>query len=174
MFWYPVWALAIERLALRFVRMHPNARLLESFYRSFAERDATGMAACYHPEVHFTDEVFDLHGDEAGAMWAMLCERGKDLKIEFRDVEADDAGGRAHWEATYTFSATGRRVRNSIDARFEFEDGRIVRHVDTFDFWKWSRQALGLPGMLLGWSGYLRAKVASNASRNLARFAAKS
>ncbi len=105
-------------------------------------------------------------------MWAMLCERGKDLQIEFCDVEADEAAGGAHWDATYTFSTTGRKVHNSIDARFTFRDGRIIRHVDTFDFWRWSRQALGLPGVLLGWSGFLRAKVAGTASRNLARFAA--
>ncbi len=154
--------------------MHPNARLIETFYRSFAARDAAAMAACYHPEIHFTDEVFDLHGADAAAMWSMLCERGRDLAIEFGDVEADDRAGGAHWDASYTFSATGRRVHNSIDARFDFRDGRIVRHVDTFDFWKWSRQALGLPGLLLGWSGYLRIRVARTASRELARFAAGS
>ena len=154
--------------------MSPNAQLIETFYRSFAARDAAGMVACYHPEVHFTDEVFDLHGAEVGAMWSMLCERGKDLAIEFGDVEADEGAGRAHWDARYTFSATGRKVHNSIDARFDFQGGKIIRHVDTFDFWRWSRQALGLPGLLLGWSGFLRAKVARTASRSLTQFAARS
>ena len=93
--------------------MHPHAQLIKTFYRSLAARDAARMAACYAEEVHFTDEVFDLRGAEAGAMWAMLCERGEDLTIEFRDVEADDLSGRAHWDAAYTFSATGRQVRNS-------------------------------------------------------------
>ncbi len=152
--------------------MHPNAIRIASFYSCLANRDPGGMIACYHADVHFTDEVFDLRGAEVGAMWQMLCERGKDLAIEFRDFEADDRTGTAHWEATYTFSATGRRVRNSIDARFRFDDGRIVRHVDRFDFWKWSRQALGAPGLLLGWSGLLRARVAREAARTLARFTA--
>ena len=97
-------------------------------------------------------------------MWKMLCERGKDLEVSFSDIEADERSGRAHWDATYTFSAGGNLVRNSIDASFEFEDGQIVSHVDTFDFWKWSRQALGLPGLLLGWSGFLRRKVAATAA----------
>ena len=154
--------------------MHPNAQLIRSFYRSLAARDAAGMAACYHPEVHFTDAVFDLRGAEAGAMWKMLCERGTDLEVEFGGVRADEDTGSAHWEARYTFSATGRKVHNSIDARFEFAEGKIIRHLDRFDFWRWSRQALGLPGMLLGWSGLLRAKVARTAARNLARFSAGS
>ncbi len=144
--------------------------LIERFYRAFAARDAEGMAACYHPDVHFTDEVFDLHGARVGAMWRMLCERGKDLVIEFGAVEADDSTGQAHWDATYTYAAAGRKVRNSIDARFEFKDGKIVRHVDSFDFWKWSRQALGMPGLLLGWSGFLRNKVRATAARRLEEF----
>lgn len=153
--------------------MHAHAQLIETFYRAFKKRDAVAMAACYHPEIHFTDEVFDLRGDDVGAMWSMLCERGEDLEIRFRDVAADDHAGSAHWDAFYTFSATGRKVHNSIDARFELEDGKIIRHVDTFDFWKWSRQALGLPGLLLGWSPLLRAKVTRTAARGLASYKAR-
>lgn len=154
--------------------MHANHALIESFYRAFAGRYADAMVACYHPQIHFTDEVFDLRGPEAGAMWKMLCERGEDLEISFSGVEADEQSGRAHWDATYTFGATGRLVHNSIDARFEFLDGKIVRHVDTFDFWKWSRQALGPPGWLLGWSGFLRGKVSGTAARQLARYQERS
>ena len=110
--------------------------------------------------VKFSDEVFvDLEGERAAGMWRMLCERGKDLKIEFSDIEADDSTGRAHWEAWYTFSSTRRPVHNRIDARFEFKDGKIIRHRDSFDFWAWARQALGPIGVLLGWSGFLRNRV---------------
>jgi ketosteroid isomerase-like protein len=105
---------------------HRNEELVRDFYTCFANRDARGMAACYHRDVEFSDEVFiELEGARAKAMWQMLCERGKDLKIEFRDIQADDSTGRAHWEAWYTFSPTGRRVHNQIDARFEFRGGKI-------------------------------------------------
>jgi len=154
--------------------MHQNAELIRSFYTSFGNRDATGMAACYHPSVKFSDEVFvELEGARAAGMWRMLCERGKDLKIEFRDIEADDFTGRAHWDAWYTFSTTGRTVHNSIDARFEFNDGKIIRHRDSFDFWAWARQALGPIGALLGWSGFLRNRVRSQAASNLTAFLTK-
>ena len=103
----------------------------------------------------------------------MLCERGKDLRIEFSDIEADDSTGRAHWEAWYTFSSTGRPVHNRIDARFEFRDGKIIRHRDSFSFWGWARQALGPMGWMLGWSGLVRNRVRSQAARNLAAFLRK-
>jgi ketosteroid isomerase-like protein len=154
--------------------MHKNAELLRRFYTFLGKRDWRGMAACYHPNVVFSDEVFtDLKGERAAGMWRMLCERGKDLKIEFRDVEADASVGRAHWEAWYTFSPTGRRVHNKIDARFEFRDGKIIRHRDSFDFRAWAKQALGPMGRLPGWSGYLKKRVRSEAEKNLAAFLRK-
>lgn len=150
--------------------MHPHAALITRFYEAFSRRDWAAMAACYHPDVHFSDEVFDLHGADAGMMWRMLCTNGRDLALDCSDIAADAATGRAHWDARYTFSATGRKVLNRIDARFEFRDGLILRHVDRFDFWRWSRQALGTPGLLLGWSGFLRDKVRAKAAAGLAAF----
>ncbi len=153
--------------------MHPHAALVDRFYSAFARRDWATMAACYHPQVHFSDEVFDLHGADASMMWRMLCTNGRDLRLEFRDVQADDIQGSAHWDARYTFSATGRQVLNRIDAGFGFRDGLIVRHVARCDFWAWSHQALGTPGLLLGWSGTLRARVKAQAAKTLAAFASK-
>jgi ketosteroid isomerase-like protein len=146
---------------------HPNAALLERFYAAFARKDAAAMAACYAPDTHFTDPVFDLAGEEVGAMWSLLCERGRDLRLEWRDIRADDATGAAHWEPRYTFSGTGRPVHNIIDSAFTFKAGRIARHVDTFDLWRWSRMALGIKGVLLGWSPWLRNAIQAQARRGL-------
>ena len=146
---------------------HPHADLITRFYDAFSRRDAKTMASCYHPDVHFQDPAFDLHGARAGAMWHMLCTRGKDLELTYSDVRADETSGSAHWVATYTFSQTGRKVRNEIDAAFTFEGGLIRTHRDTFDFWRWSRQALGAPGLLLGWTPWLLAKVSSEALKGL-------
>ncbi len=151
--------------------MHKNAELIDRFYSAFQKRDAKGMAACYHQDVEFSDNAFGpLRGDRARAMWAMLCEGGKDLKIEFRDVRVDDRTGTAPWEAWYTFSGTGKKVHNIIDARFEFRDGLISRHVDTFDFHRWAGQALGFPGKLLGGTAFIRNKVRSMALKRLGEF----
>jgi ketosteroid isomerase-like protein len=146
---------------------HPNAALLERFYAAFARRDAAAMTACYAPDAHFTDPVFDLAGVQVGAMWSMLCERGRDLRVEWRDIRADDAAGAAHWEPRYTFSGTGRPVHNIIDSAFTFKAGRIASHVDTFDLWRWSRMALGIKGVLLGWSPYVRGAIQAQARRGL-------
>ncbi|MEO7547380.1 MAG: nuclear transport factor 2 family protein [Ramlibacter sp.] len=159
--------------------MHPNQQTIENFYTAFARLDAAAMEACYAPDAAFDDEVFSLRGQrEVGGMWRMLCEatkaRGADVwRLEYRDAKADIATGSAHWDAYYRFSATGRMVHNSIDAAFSFNpQGQIAQHRDRFDFWLWSRQALGLPGLLLGWTPVIRNKVRATAAGNLQKFLA--
>nr|WP_315237041.1 nuclear transport factor 2 family protein [uncultured Albidiferax sp.] len=160
--------------------MHPNQATLERFYTAFARLDADTMATCYASDVQFADPVFTLSGQQqVGGMWRMLCAatqaKGRDAwKLEFSGLQADANTGQAHWEAHYRFSATGRLVHNRIDARFRFNAaGLIAEHRDAFDFWAWSRQALGTPGLLLGWTPLLRAKVRKQAAANLQKFLAK-
>lgn len=155
---------------------HPNEELLRRFYTAFSQLDAATMVACYADDAVFDDAAFALRGKaEVGAMWTMLCEAVKEKarehwQLEFSAISADDQRGRAHWEPRYRFTATGRPVHNIIDATFEFRDGLIVRHHDQFDFWRWSRQALGPVGLLLGWTPWLRGKVRAQAAANLARY----
>lgn len=147
---------------------------IEAFYAAFAKRDAAGMLACYHPDVTFRDPVFlELDSAHVRAMWRMLCERGKDLRVEATGIEASGDSGRAHWDAWYTFTGTGRKVHNSIDATFRFKDGLIVRHDDSFGFYRWTRQALGPMGVVLGWTPVLQGAIRKKAKAGLLDFMKK-
>lgn len=131
------------------------------------------MQSCYHDDIQFSDPVFqNLKGKEAKAMWHMLVSSGKDLRLEFSKVKSSNHQGSCHWEAFYTFSRTGKKVHNIIDAEFEFKDGKILKHTDTFDLWKWSGMALGISGTLLGWSPLIRNKIRGIATENLKKFMA--
>ena len=159
--------------------MHPNQATLEKFYTAFSRLDADTMATCYASDAQFDDEAFSLRGHtEVTGMWRMLCgatqAKGADVwKLVFSGIEADATAGKAHWEADYRFSATGRMVHNVIDGVFAFNDqGLIARHRDSFNFWSWSRQALGTPGLLLGWTPFLHQKVRKTAAANLQKFLA--
>jgi ketosteroid isomerase-like protein len=144
--------------------------VVERLYAAFDRRDGDAMAALYAPDGHFRDPVFgDLTGAEAGAMWRMLTRTARDLKVELAEHDAHSA----HWIARYTFSATGRPVVNDVRARIVVTDGLITDHVDEFSFWKWSRQALGTKGLLLGWTPFLRSKVGGTAKAGLDTFIAK-
>lgn len=151
--------------------MSSTSDLITQFYTAFQQRDFKTMGECYHPEATFKDEAFDLKTvAEIRSMWEMLCTRGKDMRIEFKDVKAELQTGSAHWDAYYSFSKTGRKVHNSIDATFEFKDGLILNHRDHFNFYRWSKQALGTPAVLLGWTGFFRKKVQASAMEGLKQF----
>jgi len=152
--------------------MSSNKALIESFYAAFKKKDYKTMAECYHADAYFRDEAFELKGKQVGAMWHMLCERGADMVLTYSVTEQNGIVT-AHWEPKYSFSQTGRFVHNIIDAEFEFKEGKIIRHIDHFDFWRWSRQSLGMPGLLLGWSSFLKKKVSTMANKALAGFIKK-
>ena len=138
-----------------------NANLIATFYQAFKDGDIDKMVELYDPNVHFEDPAFGkLQGAQVPAMWHMLHQRAKGkLEIEYSNIQVLDNGAKAHWEAIYIFSATRRKVHNKINATFEIRDGRITRHIDQFDFWRWASQALGITGKLLGWTPFLRNKI---------------
>jgi ketosteroid isomerase-like protein len=141
--------------------MMDNSQLITKFYTAFSEGKAEEMLSCYHEQVQFHDPAFGtLNSNEARNMWRMLIERSKgELAISFSNVQANEKNGSADWQAEYIFAQTGRKVINKISAEFEFQDGKIIRHTDHFDLWKWTRQAFGLKGYLLGWSSFMRNKI---------------
>lgn len=154
--------------------MHKNAALIEKFYTAFQQLDADSMALCYADDVQFSDPVFpNLQGNEAADMWRMLTSKAQDFSLVFDGITADEQKGQAHWIATYTFSQTGRIVVNDIHASFVFRNGRIIRHTDHFDLWKWARQALGIKGVLLGWTPLVKNAVRAQAAKGLKIFRSK-
>jgi ketosteroid isomerase-like protein len=154
--------------------MHANEKLINDFYGAFQKGDGDAMAACYHDDATFRDPVFPkLSSAEVKAMWRMFCSGEVEVKVEYSDVSCTESDGRGHWEAHYPFRTTGRPVHNCIDAAFTFKDGKILTHVDTFPFWKWTRMALGAPGLLLGWTPLVRKKVQGLAKKSLDEFIAK-
>jgi len=150
-----------------------HAALISRFYEAFNRLDAEAMAACYSDNVVFSDPVFgELRGRDASDMWRMLTSRAKDFSLRYDTVRADERAGGAHWVATYLFSQTGRTVINDIQARFVFRDGKICEHHDHFDLWRWSRQALGAKGTLLGWTPLVQNAIRAQAQKGLKAFQA--
>ena len=142
--------------------------LLHQFYSAFAQHDWATMGASYHPEAQFSDPVFPhLDAAQVRAMWKMLLTSGSDLRLEFQVLGETEAGGRVQWDAWYTFGASGRKVHNRVASTFVLKDGLILRQKDAFNFWRWSRQALGTSGALLGWSSMVRNKVQATAAKRL-------
>lgn len=140
------------------------------FYDALGVQDWTTMGRLYAPQARFRDPVFvDLDADRTRAMWHMLLSRARDFSCS-ATVEEDDRFARVIWVARYVFSATGRPVVNRVYTEMELGADRILRQVDRFNFWRWSRQAFGPLGWALGWTPMFRGKVRREAAANLAKF----
>lgn len=151
--------------------MGDNAAVIRRLYEAMDAHDGEAMAACYASDARFSDPVFpDLRGPEPGAMWRMLTARSDDLAVDLVEHGAEGDRGWARWIATYTFTQTGRPVRNDVRASMRFRDGLITEHRDSFDFHRWARQALGAPGLLLGWTPIVRGAVRRRARESLDEF----
>ncbi len=151
--------------------MKDYSLLIADFYEAFRRKDYKCMQQCYSNDARFNDPVFqNLDAHEVKAMWEMLCLNAKDFELTYNHVKSDGEMGRAEWIARYTFSTTGKKVINRIKSTFNFKDGKIIEHKDDFNFYSRSSQALGLPGIILGWTPVIKRKVRMKARRSLEKF----
>jgi len=149
-----------------------NEALIKKFYDAFVAGNSKEMVACYHDDVTFTDPAFGtIQGDKAKAMWHMLIERGKGAnKVTYSNVTATEEKGSSQWIAKYPYGDKKRPVVNHVEASFTFKDGKIYTHQDDFNLYKWSKQALGVPGFLLGWTGFMRGKIQQQTNALLTKY----
>lgn len=151
--------------------MTPDEQLIHAFYTAFQNRDYSTMQSCYADHAIFSDPVFhNLNSSQVRSMWEMFCVKNQTLSVKFSDVEQNGKYVSARWTADYVLSSTGNNVRNNINAQFTIQDGKIVEHIDSFDFYRWARQALGPKGVLLGWTPFVKKKVQRSAMAVLQDF----
>ncbi|MEL7124245.1 MAG: nuclear transport factor 2 family protein [Bacteroidota bacterium] len=151
--------------------MNEVEKLAHQFYQAFQKKEYAKMANCYHEELIFNDPVFrNLNKKMTSKMWEMLLKRGKDLEIDYEITQQTENEVKVHWTAHYTFSQTGKPVINEIDANLKLKDGLIHRHTDVFNFHKWSSQALGMTGKLLGWTSFLQNSIQKRATISLEKY----
>ncbi|MBR9773825.1 MAG: nuclear transport factor 2 family protein [Cytophagales bacterium] len=151
-----------------------NKALLNKFYTSFIKGDSQAMGECYHTDVVFKDPVFGtLKGARACKMWEMLLTSKKgELKVSYKIARVSDKKGKVNWVAEYHFGKNNRKVINNVSGEFKFEDGKIIEHIDTFNLWKWSKQAMGTLGYLIGWTPLMKKKIQKSTNKKLNNFIA--
>jgi DNA polymerase elongation subunit (family B) len=144
----------------------------ERFYEAFMVRDHYTMGRLYAEIAAFSDPVFPaLNARGVRLMWQMLLTRAEDLGIEVNIREDNPGRASVDWVAQYTFSGTGRHVVNRVHTDMAISAGKIVRQVDTFSLWRWSEQALGTKGLLLGWTPMVKNRIRAQAAQSLREFA---
>jgi ketosteroid isomerase-like protein len=145
-----------------------GARVARRFYDAFSRHDAATMCACYGDRATFADPAFgQLDATRTRAMWTMLVGRAPDLSIHYQLLSASDTHAEVRWIALYTFSATGRHVRNVIRASLDIDGDHIIRHRDKFNMQRWAAMALSPAMVVLAALPPVRAKIRSEARKTL-------
>lgn len=151
-----------------------SEELAHRFYSAFQKKDFETMNKCYDEKAQFTDPAFgDLNAKQTKAMWHMLCTRAFDLEINYRILQSKPDFVKVEWIAEYTYTTYQTQVRNVVTSNIKLENGLIVDQKDSFNFWKWSRQALGFTGLYLGWTPMLKSTVRKSVHKTLDKFILK-
>jgi len=153
-----------------------NKEIITDFYKAFQQLDAEKMVSHYDEHVTFSDPAFGtLHGDHAKNMWRMLVEsqKGKNFIVRFSNIHEQDDTVLADWEAEYTFSQTGRKIHNIINAKFTLKEGKIITHHDHFNLHQWAKQALGFKGFLIGNTAFFKKKLQGQTKNLLYKWESK-
>ncbi len=135
--------------------------IITEFYNNFSEGNAQGMTQYYHKDIVFNDPIFGtLKKERAFKMWEMLLsKKSEHTTISFDNIIEKEGFITVNWTATYLFGPQQRKVVNNVLATFRFQENKIIEHSDSFDLWKWTRQALGTSGYLMGWSSFMQKKI---------------
>lgn len=144
---------------------------IEQFYTAFSEGNTEEMLKHYHDDVVFEDPAFGkLKGKRANAMWRMLLSKKEKSGLRLQFNVNKNSENKANWIATYNYGPQKRKVINHVSATFKFKDGKIIQHQDSFNLWKWTQQALGFSGYLLGWSNFMKKKIQQTTAKTLDQF----
>lgn len=151
-----------------------NSEIIHNFYQSFSEGNAERMIANYHENIEFKDPAFGtLKGARAKNMWRMLLSRNNDIQISYEILEVTKTSAKVNWTARYNYGPQQRKVINHVTAYINFENAKIIKHTDEFSLWIWSRQALGISGLFLGWTGFMKKKIQQKTSHLLENYISK-
>jgi hypothetical protein len=151
--------------------MHSHESLVRSLYAALAARRPEEAAACYHPDIFYSDPLHPrLRGEAVVDLWRMRLAPGTACEIRLDEASGGDQGAMARW--TMRTQVRGRPVEIRGRSLFAFREGRISRHYDHYSLWRWSTQAFGPAGATLGWLGPVRWALRSRARRALERFSA--
>lgn len=143
-------------------------QLARQFFTYLAARDLAGMQALYHPDVYYSNPLFELRGAQVGAIWRMCWSYLPDLRVVCNDNEI--RGSSVYWQASYTYPPTSRYVHHHLTADLTIVDSTITRHRDRFNLHEWAHNAYGPVGGMLGGSRVFKRWIAARARARIAPF----
>lgn len=139
-------------------------QVTEHFFGALQRHDVDALVRFYAHEAEFFHPLLGrLTQLQVSAAWRRFVQLTPDLSVRFRIEQVGPGAAEASWTQSYLFHLTGRRVSVSGTSQFLLgrQGGRlqIIKQIDQCDRRQWSRQALGMKGLLLsfvpGWRTFV-------------------
>ncbi|QEH61853.1 nuclear transport factor 2 family protein [Spiroplasma chinense] len=147
--------------------------IMNKFYDAFSKADWKTMNSLYATDVVFEDNAFgELDHKKVTSMWQMLLENKESMDFSFQIIKVDGVDC-VNWVTKYEFGPKRNKVTNSVIAKMEIENDKIIYHKDEFDFKVWAKQAIGFAGKLFGGKKWFQRKIQQAANQKLDQFMGK-
>lgn len=147
--------------------MSKEAQIVKEFYKALSKGDYQKVNSLYHDDAKYRDEIFDLRGKEINALWYTATRPEMNLIAHCKSLKVDGDRVTTDWNISYTIDTLNRKVELDETGVFQFQDGKIINHKDSYDFWSWCAQSLGFIGKALGWSQWLKNRVRNQAKKSV-------
>jgi ketosteroid isomerase-like protein len=141
-------------------QVRANWTLVEQHYKAIQAKDADAILAVYAADCRIDHPLIGrMSKDEFSKAVQAFIRQTPDYELEFQISHAGAQRVDAEWALTHVFHLTGRTIRLAGATTYFLSANRITRHIDQFDRRAWSRQAMGMTGLVLsfvpGWRSFV-------------------
>ena len=145
------------------------SEIVNEFFASLKSKNIENLKKIYHTQIMYSDPLYGLlHNEDVFKRWQFFCNENKIENIEILDIkEYDHEYAMAHWDCTFYYGITHKKVTLSIKSFFKIENNVITEQSDAYRLSKFISQAYGIKGLLFGWIKFMQHRVKRTALKNL-------
>ena len=143
--------------------------IVNLFFASLKSRNIEKMMEIYHSKIIYSDPLYGLlKQEDVIKRWQLLLEENVIEDIQIMDIkEYDDEYAMAHWNCTFYYTITQKKVTLSIKSFFKIENNLIIEQSDAYRLSKFISKAYGIKGLLLGWTKFMQHRVKKTALKKI-------
>jgi hypothetical protein len=137
-----------------------NWTLVEQLFKAFQSKDTDAIFATYAADCQFDHPLIGrLSKNEFSMAIRAFMRATPDYELAFQINHTDAKRVDVEWTITHIFHLTAKVIKQHGTTTCFLSNNRIVQQIDKFDRRAWSRQAMGMTGLVLsfvpGWRSFI-------------------
>jgi hypothetical protein len=137
-----------------------NWTIIDRLFKAFQSKDADAILAAYSAKCQFNHPLIGcMSKDEFSKAVQIFIRETPDYELAFQINHVSAKRVEVEWTMTHIFHLTGRIIKQNGKTTCFLSANSVVRQIDQFDRRIWSRQAMGVTGLVLsfvpGWKSFI-------------------